>query len=113
MSNVRIVQPLPHIEEIAIDVPSTTAIRKWELKLKCVQHLGGKCESCGYNRCREALEFHHRNPSSKDFSISSAWIGRSWDAIERELDKCLLLCANCHREVHAGIKLVDSLGYLV
>lgn len=92
--------------------PSSAYIRRAELKLRCVQYLGGKCEACGYCRCREALEFHHRNPRLKDFSVSRAR-NMGWVKIRAELDKCLLLCANCHREVHAGIILVDELGYLV
>ena len=93
--------------------PSSTFYRRSELKMRCVQYKGGKCEACGYCRCREALEFHHRNPRHKDFSISTAWARQGWAKIRAELDKCLLLCANCHREVHAGIILVDELGYLV
>lgn len=93
--------------------PSSTFIRRAELKLRCVQYLGGKCEACGYCRCREALEFHHRNPSAKDFALSSARLHWSLERVQSELDKCLLVCANCHREIHAGILLVDDLGYLV
>lgn len=62
---------------------------------------GGKCAICGYNRCLLALEFHHLDPLEKDFSISSRMT--SWKAIVKELDKCVLLCANCHREVHDGL----------
>lgn len=89
------------------------ASSKTRLKIDCVRYLGGKCEACGYDRCREALEFHHRNPDEKDFEISAATISMGWELIEEELDKCLLLCANCHREVHAKLILVDDLGFLV
>lgn len=64
-------------------------------------HLGGSCRICGYGRCLSGLEFHHINPLEKDFSISARMT--SWEAIRPELDKCILLCANCHREVHEGL----------
>ncbi len=72
-------------------------------KQNCVNYKGGKCEICGYNRYFGALEFHHKNPTEKDFIISHS---RAWtfnDKIKREIDKCRLLCSNCHREEHAKI----------
>ena len=68
-----------------------------------ITYKGGKCQCCGYNRCLGALEFHHIDPSSKDFGISSKGYTRSWDKVKSELDKCVLVCANCHREIHEGI----------
>jgi hypothetical protein len=73
--------------------------RRWQLKLKCVEYLGGECSECGYNKCPEALDFHHVNPEDKDFALSGR-LSKSWDVIELELQKCKLLCANCHREEH-------------
>jgi hypothetical protein len=74
--------------------------RKKELKRKCVEYKGGVCESCGYNKCMAALEFHHKY--NKEFGISTIRI-TSWDKnkekLIKELDKCMLLCANCHREI--------------
>ncbi len=57
---------------------------------------------CGYNKCKSALEYHHLDPSKKEFQLSKAR-SRSIDKIKQEIKKCVLLCANCHREVHAGI----------
>ena len=71
------------------------------LKKRCVQYMGGKCESCGYNKSVFALQFHHKNVLEKDFEISSA-SGYSWLNIREELKKCILLCANCHAEEHEG-----------
>lgn len=73
-------------------------------KIKAVEYKGGKCWQCGYNKCIEALEFHHRNPTNKDkdFIRCKSW---SWERMKNELDKCELLCANCHRETHANSKL--------
>jgi len=70
-----------------------------------IDHLGGQCSRCGYDRCGEALEFHHPDPSQKDFGISNRGYTRSWKAIREEIEKYVLLCANCHREVHAGLQL--------
>lgn len=55
---------------------------------------------CGYSKCIAALDFHHTDPSKKDFGISSGGYTRSFEKIKDELDKCILVCANCHRELH-------------
>lgn len=68
-----------------------------------LEYKGGSCQICGYNKCETALEFHHINMAEKEFSIGDAGETRSWERTRIELDKCVLLCANCHREVHAGI----------
>jgi len=70
-----------------------------------VEYKGGKCAICGYDRCLEALEFHHLDSEGKDFGISDKGYTRSWKKVKEELDKCVMLCANCHREVHAGLQL--------
>ena len=70
-------------------------------KEKAVEYKGGKCSRCEYNKCIRALDFHHIDPSRKDFTVSR--VSRSWKAIKAELDKCILLCANCHRELHDGM----------
>lgn len=77
--------------------------RRKNLRLKAVQLKGGKCYICGYNRCDKALEFHHLDEEVKSFGISAKGITRSWEKTKIELEKCILLCSNCHRELHAGI----------
>jgi 5-methylcytosine-specific restriction endonuclease McrA len=77
--------------------------RREKVRLMTVSYKGGCCQVCGYDRCIEALEFHHLDPSRKDFGISYKGYTRSWERVKEEADKCVLLCANCHREVHAGI----------
>jgi hypothetical protein len=72
-------------------------------KEKAVQLLGNKCCKCGYNKCLKALQFHHIDPKKKDFEISSNSSKVSWNVIEKELKKCILVCANCHAEIHDGI----------
>jgi hypothetical protein len=69
-------------------------------KLACVTYKGGKCQKCEYNKCLGALDFHHIDPKEKDFGISKSGITKFSDKIMLELDKCILLCANCHRELH-------------
>jgi len=68
-------------------------------KLKAIEYKGGKCQLCGYKKCPAALEFHHIDPSKKDIRISAIG-GRKWSIVKKELDKCILLCSNCHREIH-------------
>jgi 5-methylcytosine-specific restriction endonuclease McrA len=69
----------------------------------CIEYKGGKCEKCGYDKYDGALEFHHLDPSKKDFAISKKK-ARYIDKLKPELDKCILLCSNCHRELHGGIE---------
>ena len=78
----------------------TSSYRR-EVKRKLIEYKGGKCQVCGYNRCQEALEFHHLDPSQKDFTISGGT--KSFESLKPEVDKCILVCANCHREIHAGM----------
>lgn len=78
--------------------------RQQKFKQKCVDYKGGKCSDCQYNTYIGALEFHHMDPSEKDFSPSQVKLTTFSKLIKKELDKCILLCANCHREEHARIK---------
>jgi predicted Zn-ribbon and HTH transcriptional regulator len=79
-----------------------TIARGRENRKQYLLYKGGKCERCGYKACQDALEFHHQNPKEKDPTFKSV---RYWgfEKAKFELDKCLLLCSNCHREKHAGI----------
>jgi hypothetical protein len=69
-------------------------------KQKCLEYKGGKCQKCGYNKCVAALQFHHRDPTQKDFGLSHKGVPQSWEKTKKELDKCDVLCANCHFEIH-------------
>ena len=75
--------------------------RREKVRKMAVEYKGGYCQVCGYNRCLEALEFHHLDPSQKDFGISHKGYARSWVKVRKEIEKCILLCANCHWEFHA------------
>lgn len=72
-----------------------------KVKKMAIIYKGGECIVCGYSRCADALSFHHTNPESKDFQISSGNT-YAWSTVKDELDKCVLLCQNCHSELHAG-----------
>ena len=74
-----------------------------KLKLKAIEYKGGKCSYCGYNKSVKALQFHHLDSNKKDFTISNNGATKSWNKIKNELDKCILVCANCHAEIHDNI----------
>ena len=75
--------------------------RSRKLKQQAIAYKGGECEHCGYNKYEGALEFHHTDPSEKDFKVSTTRY--AFSKIKKELDKCILLCANCHREEHGRL----------
>jgi predicted HNH restriction endonuclease len=83
--------------------------RRKKIRLMAIESAGGKCRLCGYQECPEALEFHHLDDTGKDFSISDKGHSRSWARVKAEIAKCVLLCANCHREVHAGQRSLDEI----
>ncbi len=73
-----------------------------------VAYKGGCCQVCGYEKYIGALNFHHINPAEKEFGLSADGLTRSWERVRKEADKCILLCANCHAEVHDGITQLPS-----
>ena len=72
---------------------------------------GGACVVCGYGRCIAALEFHHVDPAGKAFSLAARGVARSLERARREAAKCVLLCANCHAEVEAGMTVLKGPRY--
>lgn len=72
-----------------------------------VDYLGGKCVRCGYSLCLDALDFHHIDKTKKDFHLSKKW--ECFDRCIEEVKKCILLCSNCHRELHAGLWDVEEI----
>lgn len=81
--------------------------QRYERKKKCVEYKGGKCERCSYSKTVRALAFHHVDPSQKDFGISGNH-ARSWEATKKELDKCILVCHNCHSEIHEELDIKEN-----
>jgi len=69
---------------------------------KAIEYKGGGCCICGYDKCYYSLDFHHLDSEEKEMQISRNW-QRSWKSLKAELDKCILVCRNCHGEIHAGI----------
>ncbi len=73
------------------------------LKVKAVKYKGGACARCGYNKSVRALDFHHLDGKLKIFNISQCNTA-TWKTVQAELDKCILLCGNCHREIEYEAK---------
>lgn len=75
-----------------------------KIKEKCIEYKGGECIKCGYKKCKRALEFHHLDRTKKDFTVASYSV-LSFEKLKPELDKCILVCSNCHREMEEEIYL--------
>lgn len=88
-------------------MPDGVQLLRGDFLAKIKQQRGGKCERCGYDTCIKALEFHHLDPSQKDFTISNDHF-KLKEAVE-ESKKCILICANCHRELHDGMWNIEDL----
>jgi transposase-like protein len=84
---------------------STDAVseRRRRVKATLVAEAGGRCQLCGYDRHPGALHFHHLDPEAKSFGIGGTGATPSLEKLRREATKCVLLCANCHAEVEAGV----------
>lgn len=91
----------------AICISCTFIVRKDMKDRKMVlveQRLGKSCYKCGYDRCFAALDFHHVNPEEKEYEPAVLLACMySLEKFEKEIEKCVLLCSNCHRELHAGL----------
>ena len=84
------------------EINARKKVRTDEQKQKAVEYLGGKCQQCGLEDiCVNVFDFHHRDPKEKSYDISTKRY-RNFESIKQELDKCDLLCANCHRRKHSG-----------
>jgi len=79
--------------------------RQHKFKRAALTYLGGVCSVCGYYKCSAALEFHHPNPADKTDNINKLIRKKLSTAAKCELDKCIILCANCHREAHQAMYL--------
>jgi hypothetical protein len=66
------------------------------------------CKLCGYVKCYASLEFHHLDKNEKDRTIAKAVDDFSLKRLIEEISKCILVCANCHREIHAGVAKLDE-----
>ena len=76
-------------------------VRGKRRKLRLIAYKGSKCEVCGYQKNSAALEFHHVDPATKLFQLDLRSLSnRKWEVVQKEADKCRLLCSNCHAEIH-------------
>jgi transposase-like protein len=82
--------------------------RRRRVKLALVRAAGGACRLCGYDRYPGALQFHHVDPAQKAFAIADRGVARSLERALAEARKCVLLCANCHAEIEAGIATMPT-----
>ncbi len=90
---------------------SSKAVKEWRknTKQRIVDAFGGYCCVCGYDRCNESLALHHLDPTKKDFNFGAVRANpKSWKKIVAELRKCVLICHNCHNEVHYGVSIVPE-----
>lgn len=71
---------------------------------------GGKCQCCGYNKCSDALSFHHVDRSTKTYGLSGTRLTYNLSKILRELQKCCLVCHNCHTEIHSGLQACPTIN---
>ena len=91
-----------------------TKIRRFRAKAAAIEYLGSKCQKCGWSGNQAALQFHHKNPAAKEFTIGNV-ANKSWNSIKKEIQKCILLCANCHSIQHSTknerVFLKEALNY--
>jgi len=83
--------------------------RRRRVKEILVAEAGGRCRLCGYDRCVAALEFHHLDPTTKEFGVAQKGMARSIERLRAEVRKCLLLCSNCHAEVESGFRSTSGI----
>lgn len=82
--------------------------RRRRVKQLLVEEAGGACALCGYDEFLGALQFHHLDPTEKSFALSSRGLTRGIERLRAEMQKCVLLCANCHAEVEGGVVTIGS-----
>lgn len=90
---------------------SSDKVKAWRVRTKkrIVEAMGGRCACCGYDRCTSALALHHRDPSQKDFGFGDFRASAiSWAKAVMELRKCIMVCHNCHAEVHEGLREIPA-----
>ena len=74
------------------------------MKKEAVKRFGGKCCVCGYDKSIRALEFHHKDPTQKEFGLAANGSAHSWENFWKEAQKCILVCSNCHAELHEQLE---------
>lgn len=90
---------------------SSEKVKRWRrnTKERIIKAMGGACCICGYNKCPNSMILHHIDPSEKDIGIGDIRANpKAWAIIVEELRKCILLCSNCHGEVHWGVAILPD-----
>jgi len=83
-------------------------VKRIQNKYKAVEYKGGCCNRCGQMfECLDVYDFHHRNPSEKEQSLNNL-VNSNWNNIVKELDKCDLLCSNCHKITHWELRNIKE-----
>lgn len=91
----------------------TTAVRRYRVKKFAVEYKGSKCNKCGWSGDISCFDFHHKDPTLKEFTLqANNMSSTSWEKIKAELDKCVLVCSNCHRTIHSNYSKKDFLYYV-
>lgn len=89
--------------------PTKKQSKRSDLKKQLVDLLGGKCHYCGYSKSISALSFHHKIPTEKEFKISAGLsLKKDITELTKEVQKCILVCSNCHCEIHDGLLLING-----
>ena len=96
----------PHQNENMTHAQAVT-IKRRAIKQALVNLKGGKCSICGYNKSLRALQFHHLNPKEKDFALTKNV--KDFDKLKKEVEKCILVCSNCHAEIHEQLDNASSI----
>jgi len=92
---------IAHRAELLTKRRRSSRARAMKKKKRLVKYLGGKCTFCGYDKCLAAFDFHHINAEEKSFGVGQGISEcKKFEALLKEAKKCVLLCANCHRELH-------------
>ena len=78
------------------------------VKKKAVNYKGNQCYCCHQQYPLVVYDFHHLDPTQKDFSLGDKTSTIKWDKVQAEIDKCILVCANCHRQIHNGDIILDQ-----
>ena len=90
---------------------SADRVKSWRKRTKerMVAAMGGSCQCCGYDKCKDALAFHHVDPTKKELGFGGLRANpQNWDTTVQELKKCILVCHNCHSEIHAGVRTLPN-----
>lgn len=90
------------------DCHNRNVLEKFAENLKTIG-IEFKCVRCGYDNCKSAIDFHHKDPTKKDFRISGRTTA-SLKTLQEEINKCIILCKICHVELHAGMWQLENLG---